>query len=300
VNGDAKPEAAPTKTPPAAAKPAPIGFAQFLENMPPAQIAAVSNFWKVRKSAEGRWYELTVPELTLHCRDDLCNGLRVFRFDQGNRTVSGGTTFINTYLTYRCSNCQNTTKVFSLYAAFDDEPFELGNGKCYKYGELPPYGTPTSNRLLKLFGKDAEIFLKGRQCENHALGIGAFGYYRRVVESHKDQIFSEIIKVTEKIAHDLVPGLEAAKQEHQFLKAIESVKDAIPQGLLINGHNPLTLLHSALSEGLHAQTDEQCLGAAQDVRIVLTALVERLCEALKDEAELNAAIKRLAKRKGSC
>jgi hypothetical protein len=32
---------------------------------------------------------------------------------------------------------------------------------------------------------------------------------------------------------------------------------------------------------------------------VLTALVERLDQALKDEAELNAAIERLAKRKTS-
>jgi hypothetical protein len=159
----------------------------------------------------------------------------------------------------------------------------LGAGRCYKFGELPPFGSPTPNRLLKLFGKDSNIFLKGRQCENHGLGIGAFGYYRRVVESHKDQIFDEIIKVTKKIAAELIPGLEAAKREHQFLKAIESVKDAIPQGLLINGHNPLTLLHSALSDGLHAQTDKQCLDAAHDVRIVLTALVERLSQALKDE-----------------
>jgi hypothetical protein len=60
-----------------------------------------------------------------------------------------------------------------------------------------------------------------------------------------------------------------------------------------------SLYHSALREGLHAQTDEQCLEAAHDVRVVLTALVQRLNEALRDEAELNAAIERLARRKGS-
>jgi hypothetical protein len=65
------------------------------------------------------------------------------------------------------------------------------------------------------------------------------------------------------------------------------------------GHNPLILLHSAVSEGLHAQTDEQCLEAAHDIRVELTALVQRLNEALRDEAELSAAIERLARRKGS-
>jgi hypothetical protein len=80
------------------------------------------------------------------------------------------------------------------------------------------------------------------------------------------------------------------------LKAIESVKDSIPESLLVNGHNPLTLLHSALSEGLHAQTDEQCLELAQAVRVVLAELAERIGQALKDEAELNAAISRLMNR----
>lgn len=50
----------------------------------------------------------------------------------------------------------------------------------------------------------------------------------------------------------------------------------IPQTLLINGHNQLTLLHSALSEGLHDQTDEKCLELATSIRVVLTDLADRL------------------------
>ena len=75
--------------------------------------------------------------------------------------------------------------------------------------------------------------------------------------------------------------------------ALASVKDAIPQALLINGHNPLTLLHSALSEGLHNQTDEYCLEIANSVRVILAELSDRLGQALKDEAELNHALSKL-------
>ena len=140
-----------------------------------------------------------------------------------------------------------------------------------------------------MFRTDRDIFLKGRRCDNQGLGIGAFSYYRRIVENHKAQILDEIIRVATKVAPGMVETLERAKSENQFLKAIESVKDSIPQSLLVNGHNPLTLLHSALSEGLHAQTDEQCLELAQAVRVVLAELAERIGQALKDEAELNAA-----------
>jgi len=137
--------------------------------------------------------------------------------------------------------------------------------------------------------------LKGRQCENHGLGIGAFTYYRRVVESHKDQILGEIIRVSKKLGAppEKIKALENAQRETQFSKALASVKDALPPVLLINGQNPLTLLHRALSKGVHQLSDEECLQIAHDVRVVLVELADRLGQALKDEAELNAAISRL-------
>jgi hypothetical protein len=142
------------------------------------------------------------------------------------------------------------------------------------------------------------LFSKGG-CENHGLGIGAFVYYRRVVENQKNRIFDEIIRVATKIGAptEMIATLESAKQETQFSKALASVKDAIPQSLLINGHNPITLLHSALSGGLHEKSDELCLELAHDVRVVLVELSERLGQALKDEAELNTAVTRLLKAK---
>lgn len=116
-----------------------------------------------------------------------------------------------------------------------------------------------------------------------------------MVENQKNRILDEIIKVAEKlrVSADVVASLKAAKAENQFAKALASVKDAVPQALLINGLNPLSLLHSALSDGLHDQTDEHCLGIASSVRVVLGELSERLSQALKDEAELNNAISKL-------
>lgn len=75
-------------------------------------------------------------------------------------------------------------------------------------------------------------------------------------------------------------------------------KDAIPESLLINGHSPIKLLHSALSEGVHALSDEECLDFAGSIRIVLGELSERLSQALKDEAELTKALSTLMKKKG--
>jgi hypothetical protein len=273
-------------------------MADFLESTSPAQAIKVADAYKNQVASSGfvTGRQLSVPEINLHCPTDICNGRRIFRYSEGARSIPHPAPWL-TYIHYLCSNCRRTRKIFSLYVAIESESGESTSATCFKFGEHPPYGPPTPTRLLRLFGKDRDIFLKGRQCENHALGIGAFVYYRRVVESHKDQIIDEIAKVAEKVSPDLVPLLQKAKAENQFSNAVESIKNAIPQSLLINGQNPLMLLHKALSEGLHAQTDEECLELAHDVRVILAELAERIGQALKDEAELNAAITRLTARK---
>jgi hypothetical protein len=267
-------------------EPAPISFQEFLENVPPSQWRRITDLWFL----ENKQHKvLSSPELMLHCATpDLCNRVSVFRMT-GDKVYLSSHPVRNTYLTYRCSNCRKMEKSFSLQVVGEDD------ARCYKYGESPPFGPPTPPRLQRLLQADRVLFMKGRRCESQGLGIGAFVYYRRVVENHKNQILDEIIKVSQKIGApaEMLTTLNAAKAENQFSRAIESVKDAIPQALLINGANPLTLLHSALSVGLHGQSDEQCLELAHDIRVVLIELAERLGQALKDEAELNTAVTRL-------
>ncbi len=134
------------------------------------------------------------------------------------------------------------------------------------------------------------------------MGIGAFAYYRRVVENQKTRIIGEIAKVASKLGakSDVLREFEAAAKETRFSAAIEQIRHGIPDVLLIDGqHNPLTLLHGALSEGLHANTDAECLEIAQAIRVVLTELADRISQALKKEVELTTAVSRLLNRKGS-
>jgi hypothetical protein len=174
----------------------------------------------------------------------------------------------------------------------EEEAFTI---HCYKLGEFPAFGPPTPARLISLIGPDRDLFVKGRRCENQGLGIGAFSYYRRVVENQKNRILAEIIKVAQSISApaETIAALQAAQTEQQFAKAIDGVKSVMPQRLLIDGKNRLTLLHSALSKGLHNQSDEVCLELATDIRLVLAELADLLGEALKDERELREAIARL-------
>ncbi|MBN8458901.1 MAG: hypothetical protein J0M04_13790 [Verrucomicrobia bacterium] len=152
--------------------------------------------------------------------------------------------------------------------------------------------------MIKLIGPDRDAFLKGRQCENQGLGIGAFVYYRRVVENQKSRILQQIAKVAEKIGAppEKVELFSKAAKETQFSRAMDIAKPALPESLLISGHNPLGLLHSALSEGVHALSDHECLEIAGSVRTILNELSDRIAQALKDEAELQAALGTLLNR----
>lgn len=279
-------------------EPQAIPFSEFLESVPPGTLTNIADLTKARYYQGGNYagHALVTPEIQLHCPSDPCNGIRFFRRTNSSVPDIPDDNFHFFYITYVCSNCRKTEKTFSLAAQRDEKSV---SGKCYKFGELPEYGPPTAARLIKLIGPDRELFLKGRRCENQGLGIGAFVYYRRVVEEQKNRILDEVIKVSQKVGApaEAIKQLEEAKKETQFSKALANVKEAIPQVLLINGHNPLTLLHSALSDGLHLRTDEHCLEIASSIRVVLAELSERLAQALKDEAELNKALSRLMVKK---
>lgn len=271
-----------------------IPFADFLESTPPGSLAKVSDLTKRRfyQSGSLAGFQITSPEIQLYCPSDSCNGVRFLRRSSKEVPDIPSEDFHYFYVTYGCSNCRRYEKTFSLAATRTDGE---ESGECFKFGELPEYGPPTPAKLIKLIGPDREMFLKGRRCENQGLGVGAFVYYRRVVENQKNRILDEIIKVAQKVGAETgqVQKLEAAKSEVQFSKALSNVRNALPQSLLINGHNPLSLLHSALSDGLHAKSDQHCLEIASSVRVVLAELSERLAQALKDEAELNKALSKL-------
>lgn len=269
-----------------------LKFSEFLESRPPNQIFRIQDLMQLKWSGSNQYYFLSTPEIQLHCSHDNCNGVRFFRCTRGHDIHIENNATKDVFLTYICSNCQANTKEFAL-RAFRESIGEIG--MLHKYGEFPVYGAPTPAKLLKLFGGDRELFLKGRRCENQGLGVGAFVYYRRVVESQKDKIFKEIKKVLIQIQapQSKIDMIDAAIAETQFSKSIDIATPSIPESLFIGGHNPLKLLYRALSEGIHNQSDEHCLGIATSARVILIELSERLSQALKDEAELTHAISRL-------
>lgn len=268
---------------------------EFLEAIPPGQERFVQLSRLQDKNPSALHLEWESIPLELYCTSEQCDGIRTFD-SKGKNFIRKDDTEFTQFVTYQCRNCRECTKQYAVsMVRISDYSVRM-----YKFGELPQFGPPNPKKLMNLMGAERDAYLKGRRCENQGLGIAAFAYYRRVVENQKSKIIGEILKVAEnlKADPDLIRELKEAKAETRFTEAINRIKHGLPQVLLINGHNPLTLLHSALSEGLHAESDEQCLELATSIRIVLTDLVERMATAVKEEAALTSAVQRLLQAGG--
>lgn len=273
---------------------------EFLSNVPPGQERQIGELFKIRNPPylNASNTSISGPDIEIYCDNSKCEGTRYFEtISTPEVEFKNYTSYKDVYLEYWCRNCGRNRKTFALRVTQKDS--SSTEGTAIKFGEMPPFGPPVPSKVVTLIGPDREMFLRGRRVENQGLGIGAFAYYRRVVENQKGRLIKKIGEVAKRsgASEEVLNIFERAAKETQFSKAVESVKSVLPPVLLIDGHNPLTLLHSALSEGLHEKTEEQCLELATSIRVVLTKLSERISTALKDEAELKQALNTLMNKK---
>lgn len=265
-----------------------LPWKEFLEDYPINSVQNVSGYYKRKedKSAYAPFLR-QAPILRLHCAK--CQGIRNFTGHWVHHRDFREAGIVRDFLKYTCRDCNEGGKTFCIISQPIDDN---GNGSAVKIGEFPELHLELPRSIEKLLGDDYDLFIKGLTCEKRGLGIGAFTYYRRVVESQKNHLIAEILRVAEKLGapSDITDKLKAAQKEHQFSRAVDTVKGAIPESLLIDSHNPLKLLHKSLSICVHSEPDDTCLRIAHSVRLVLADLSERLKLALGEQDELRSAV----------
>jgi hypothetical protein len=269
-----------------------ISVREFLETVPPGQhkrLAASDIEKRYTSGSLPRPYlNLKFPQISLYCGQPPCARAQFF-FPEKKDAQLG-----DFFVSFTCRNCGRTTKTFALRVVErgDADPDEV---YVYKFGETPQFGPPLPAKLLQLAGDQIDLLKKGRRSENQSLGIGAFAYYRRVVEEQKPRLIDELKNAIERLGGNpkALAALESARSETQFSKALEIIADVTPKELFVGGQNPLKLLHGPLSVGLHGLSDDQCLTKAHSIRVVIAALLERVQMVTEEKAELDAAIRAL-------
>ncbi len=196
-------------------------------------------------------------------------------------------------LRYICTHCEKFERLFLVKVGGDKSGSWL-----MKVGQFPAWEITGEPKIEKLLGSHAGYYKKGLVCESQGYGIGAFSYYRRIVEETIDELLNEIA--------DLISGedlekyniaLEKTQQTIVTSEKIELVKDLLPPILRPEGMNPLSALHSALSEGLHAESDEECLELAQHCREVLIFLVNQVAASKETAKSFTSSMRKLLDKK---
>lgn len=188
---------------------------------------------------------------------------------------------------YKCVHCGEHRRYFLLSV-------DKSEGTVQKVGQWPAWDIGISKSLARRLGKHAPIFKHGLISESQGYGIGAFGYYRRIVEEVIDQLLADI--------REMIPAKERARYTKALQRVAETrvtetkiklVKDLLPDSLRPDGVNPLAALHNALSEGLHAKDDKECLKIAETIRSILAFLTSQVEEAKEARKQFTDDMRKL-------
>ena len=193
---------------------------------------------------------------------------------------------------YLCVHCQNFERHFLLR-------IDENRQSITKVGQYPAWEVSGDPEIERLLGEHPSYYKRGLICESQGYGIGAFSYYRRIVEEIIDDLLQDVSDLlSDKELEEYQAALEQTKKTVVTQEKINLVKDLLPAILRPEGMNPLSALHSSLSEGLHAESDEICLEYAQAVREVLVFLVNQVAASRQSSREFTESMRRLLDKRG--
>jgi hypothetical protein len=193
---------------------------------------------------------------------------------------------------YVCTHCGKEQLRLWLY--IEDHPVKepddtirgYSGAILRKLGQWPAQEIEPSKELEKgLPEASVPLYKKGLTTLAHGFGLGALGYFRRVVEdasTHLIDLFADRAEADGDSA--AADELRKAKLTHRMEDRLKAAADALPLALRPGGVNPLAALYGQYSRGLHGLSDEECLVVAHNLQFALDYIF-RTWKAQMAEAE---------------
>jgi len=249
---------------------------------------------------------LPKPAINMHC--DFCRSMQTFNMinnywdDDKLSHASSGPIGITFRLKYLCASCGK--KLILFYVEFGQTATMSGKNEVFSYwvrkvGQNPPWEINVDKKMQSMLGVSSALYKKGLVSESQNYGIGAYAYYRRIVE---DIIGTLLVSISELIENEkdkvkYTAALEQTKKEKNAEDKIKLIKDLLPVSLRPDDINPLEVIYSSLSEGLHGKTDEECLELADSIKKALSFLVDQLLSQKQSKKDFTESMKKLLDRK---
>jgi hypothetical protein len=242
----------------------------------------------------GNW-----PQIPINMNCSKCSSIQTFNlinrygYNSNYNTPENNAADRVISLKYKCQSCKIFERHFYIYVNA-----ELN--EIYKIGQYPEWEIKIDKHLQNTLHKHLGNFRKGLVCESQGYGIGAFSYYRRITEDIIDELLDSIKDlIDEENKAKYQEALEKTKQTRVTQEKIELIKDLLPSILKPNGVNPLGVLHSELSGGLHSESDEVCLEKANHIKSILTFLINQVLKSKEDAKNFTNSMKFLLDKKSA-
>jgi len=154
-----------------------------------------------------------------------------------------------------------------------------------KIGQNPPYQIRPKKEVNDyLSSEDKENYSKALMCFSQNYGIGAFSYFRRIVEN-------ELRKIVKDVSGLEMPELDNVRTSH----IIEESFNLLPSSLKGLGVNPIKVLWEQLSGGIHEMSEDECMEKAESINHLLSFVIEKINENNTEIKSIKNTLKKLIK-----
>ena len=253
----------------------PNAYIDFLESQP-------LYTWK-KMVLPKQIHSLEESNIEMFCKT--CKNDRTFKIHDKNFGLLESRHFQSLYI---CTHCENDIQLFYLQS-------DIGNNRIRKVGQSPPISIKIDNELRTFLGdENIVLYNNGRRNEIYGYGIGAFVYYRRIIENKINDLLDLMKSIVDEPAR-----IEEAIKTRRMEDKIQIVYNDLPEMLYVDGSNPLKLLYELLSGGIHGKTDQECAENAKVIRKAFDFLIKAMDNLRRQKEDYSAAIKELEQKRES-
>lgn len=223
-----------------------------------------------------RYFQL--KEIQAEC--GVCKESKPFHNNGNNNYVIYLSSWENTNsftLSFECVTCRQEKKRFWIKIDQNDDIITFK-----KIGQDPQKELSRSKDLSKFFKSDKEEYNKAVICIAHGFGVASFVYMRRIIENNINNLL-DMINEDEMIDQNIRDALLQLKDASPMSSKIAIANKALPDYLLIGGHNLLGTMYKVLSEGVHSLSDKECLERTKSVQNCLEYIISGLATHKKNK-----------------
>lgn len=163
-----------------------------------------------------------------------------------------------------------------------------------KIGCYPEVKIIIDREISKHFDRETNIwYYKAKNALKKNFGIGSFAYFRRIIEKELIKIIEEIKLLPDAQSVGIQTLLDEYNNNPKTYVIYENIFQYLPNSLKQFADNPIKLLYTQTSEGLHTLTEETCLERAKSIATILEFTIRKINEEKSTLNDVKEAIKKL-------